>query len=128
MSLCKLQCIFQGSRRALQDRRSRPLEVPVSTMTQASPAASAGLQHRRVRLAAGTSAAADAAVAVRAAIGDWQVPVDCALAVTLASDLVICAVADGADGDLTLVIRCTGRRFRVEVHGVPARGDSWDAG
>lgn len=98
----------------------------MSTMTQASPAAPAGLRHRRVRLAAGTPAAADAVAAVRAAIGEWQVPVDRALAVTLASDLVISAVASGADGALMLVIRCTGHLFRVEVHDASVRGDSWE--
>lgn len=96
-------------------------------MTQASPAAAAGLLNRRLRLAAGTPAAADAVVAVRAAIAEWQVPVDRALAATLASDLVISAVANGAAGALMLVVRCAGHRFRVEVHDASVRGDSWES-
>ena len=96
-------------------------------MAQASPAASAGLRHRRLRLAPGTPAAADAVAAVRAAIGEWEVPVDRALAAVLASDLVINAVVNGAAGALMLVVRCAGHRFRVEVHDASVRGDSWES-
>jgi hypothetical protein len=95
-------------------------------MTQASPGAPAGLPHRRLRLAAGTPAAADAVAAVLGAIGEWQVPVNRGLAAALTSDLVISAVASGASGPLMLVVRSTGRRLRVEVHDASVRGDSWE--
>lgn len=95
-------------------------------MAQASPTTAAGLLNRRLRLAAGTPAAAGAVVAVRAAIAEWQVPVDRALAAVLTSDLVINAVVNGAAGALMLVIRCAGHRFRVEVHDASVRGDSWE--
>jgi hypothetical protein len=90
-------------------------------------AAPARLRHRRVRLPAGTAAAALAVAAVRAAIGEWQVPADRALAGILASDLVITAAAAGAEQDLMLSIRCSGARFRVEVHDPSPAGDPWES-
>jgi len=95
----------------------------------AGTACPAGLRHRRVRLPAGTPAAAHAVAAVQAAIDDWQLPADRGLAGILASDLVINAVANGAGGTLMLSIRCAGGLFRAEVHDASVRGDSWeDAG
>jgi len=102
-------------------------------VTQASPGAAAetasppGLRHRRVRLAAGEPAAARAVAVVRAVLEEWHVPVDYSLAAVLVSDLVINAAVNGAGEDLVLSVRCTGSRFRVEVHDASVRGDSWEA-
>ena len=96
----------------------------MSTMTQASHAV---LRHRRLRLTAGTPVAAAAAAAIRAVIGEWQVPVDGDLAAMLASDLVINAAVTGAAGDLMLVARCAGHRFRAEIHDASVCGDSWES-
>jgi hypothetical protein len=74
------------------------------------------LRHRRVRLATGSAAAAQASCYVRAAVAEWQLPVDDAVAAILASDLIINAVINGRGGTLTLSIRCTATQFRVEVH------------
>jgi hypothetical protein len=97
--------------------------------TQASLAARGGpdgLRHKRARLSAGTPAA-DAVAAVRAAIGEWQVPVDRGLAAVLASDLVINAVTSGTGESLMLSVRCTSGQFRVEVHDRSFTGDSWES-
>ncbi len=101
-------------------------------MTQASsPAVPAGrgeldgLRHRRVLLSA-AAPAAHAVAAVRAAVGEWRVPVDRGLAGVLASDLVINAVTSGAGETLTLSVRCTSGQFRVEVHDRSFTGDSWE--
>jgi hypothetical protein len=94
---------------------------------QQVPAAPGRLRHRRVRLPAGTAAAALAVAAVRAAISEWQVPADSSLAGILASDLVITAAAGGAEHDLMLSLRGAGARFRVEVHAPSPAGDPWDA-
>jgi hypothetical protein len=103
---------------------------------QQAPAAPGGtaapgrLLHRRVRLPAGSAAAALAVAAVRAAIGEWQVPTDSGLAGMLASDLVISVIDAGPadpEQDLTLSVRCAGGRFRVEVHGPSPAGDSWES-
>jgi hypothetical protein len=100
-------------------------------MVQDSPAVPArrgvldGLRHRRVLLSA-AEPAAHAVAAVRAAIGEWQVPVDRGLAGILASDLVINAATAGAGETLMLSIRCTGTQFRVEVHDRSFTGNSWD--
>ena len=84
-----------------------------------------GLRHKRARLSAGTPAA-DAVAAVRAAIGEWQVPVDRGLAGVLASDLVINAVTSGTGEALMLSVRYTSSQFRVEVHDRSFTGDSWE--
>ena len=88
----------------------------------ATPAAPAGLRQRRFRLAAGTPAAALAAATVRDLAEEWKVPVNRALAAVLASDLVINATLNSEAETLTLAVRCTGRKFRVEVHSAAARG------
>lgn len=86
----------------------------------------AELRHRRVRLSTGSAAAAHAAGYVRAAIAEWQVPVDPGLAGILACDLIINAVTNGADETLMLAIRASATRFRVEIHDASVRGDSWE--
>jgi hypothetical protein len=88
----------------------------------------AGLRHRRVRLSTGAAAAAHASGHVVAAIAEWRVPVDTDVAGILASDLIINAVTNGGEETVMLSIRCTGDRFRVEVHDASVRGDSWETG
>jgi hypothetical protein len=85
----------------------------------------AELRHRRVRLAIGSAAAAHAACHVRAAIAEWELPVDRAVAAILASDLIINAVTNGRGETLMLSIRCTATHFRVEIHDPSVTGDSW---
>src|SRR5580693_1357867 len=86
----------------------------------------AELRHRRVRLSTGSAAAAHAAGHVRAAIAEWQVPVDQGVAGILASDLIINAVTNGAGETLMLAIRCSATQFRVEIHDASVHGDSWE--
>jgi len=93
----------------------------------AGTAAPAGVRHRRFRLTDGTPAVR-AAAAVRQMIGEWQLPVDGALAAVLASDLVISAAVSGSGENLMLSVRCTTTQLRVEVHDPSVRGDSWETG
>jgi hypothetical protein len=79
------------------------------------------LRHRRVRLTREPYAAALARGEVRAAIAAWDVSVDADIAVLLASDLVTNAIARGEGRTITLAIRCTAGRLRVDVY------DTWRA-
>jgi anti-sigma regulatory factor (Ser/Thr protein kinase) len=83
------------------------------TMT---PGRAAELHARRIRLAAGPAAAADARGQVRAAINAWGVPVDTDAAVLLTSELVTNAIKHAAGEAVTLGIRHGRGRLRVEVH------------
>ena len=74
----------------------------------------AELQARRVRLTSGPAAAAEARRQVRAAIAAWKPPVDADVAVLLTSELVTNAVKHSAA--VTLGVRCTRDRLRVDVH------------
>jgi hypothetical protein len=74
------------------------------------------LYQRRVRLTREPAAAAEARSQVRAAIGDWKVPVDPDIAVLLASDLVTDAIMHGDGATLTLAIRCSRGRLRIDVY------------
>jgi len=101
---------------------------PAQPATPARPAEAvvpAELRHRRVRLATGAPAAAEAAGHVRTAIAEWRVPVNRAVAAILASDLIINAVMNGKGETVMLSIRCTASQFRVEVHDPSVTGDSW---
>jgi hypothetical protein len=101
---------------------------PAWPVPQAGPADWAGpaeLRHRRVRLAAGSAAAAHASGHVRDVVDEWRLPVDRAVAAILASDLIINAVLNGRGETLMLSIRCTATQFRVEVHDPSVTGDSW---
>jgi hypothetical protein len=69
-----------------------------------------------LRLTAGPAAAAEARRQVRAALADWQAPVDADVAVLLTSDLVTSALQDQPDAALTLVVRCADSQLRIEVH------------
>jgi hypothetical protein len=98
----------------------------MDTIAPAALAPPVELRHRRVRLEAGSAAAAYACGHVRSAIAAWSVPVNPAVAVLLTSDLVINAVTNGADGTVTLGIRWASGQFRVEVHDATVAGDSWE--
>jgi len=110
-----------------QASMARPA-LPARPVPQAGPAEWVGpaeLRHRRVRLAIGSAAAAHASCHVQAAIEEWELPVDRAVAAILASDLIINAVTNGGGEILMLSIRCTATQFRVEVHDPSVTGDSW---
>ena len=72
---------------------------------------------RRIALAAGPAAAAQARRQVRAAIDLWRAPVDPDVAVLLTSDLVTNAVRHQHGGTITLGVRCAPGQLRVDVHG-----------
>jgi anti-sigma regulatory factor (Ser/Thr protein kinase) len=71
---------------------------------------------RRISLAAGPAAAAEARRLVRAAICAWDVPVDPSVAVLLTSELVTNAIANEAGGAIMLVITRARDQLRVDVH------------
>lgn len=85
-------------------------------MNTMAPIRTAELRLRRVRLTREPVAAGAARRAVRAAIRDWQVPVDADLAVLLTSDLVTSAITHGAGATLTLAIRLAFDHLRVDVY------------
>jgi hypothetical protein len=74
------------------------------------------LNLRRLRLTAGTLAAAQARGEVRSAIRSWDIPVDLDVAVLLTSELVTNAILNSAGRSVTLVITCSGEALRVDVH------------
>ena len=74
------------------------------------------LRIRRVSLAAGPAAAAEARGQVRAAIRAWDVPVDPSVAVLLASELVTNALRREAGETVTLAITCSFAQLRIDVH------------
>jgi anti-sigma regulatory factor (Ser/Thr protein kinase) len=76
----------------------------------------AELQHCRFRLATGPAAAGDARSQVRAAIRDWDVPVDPDVAVLLTSELVTNAIMHETGEAITLGIRRLRGRLRVDVY------------
>jgi hypothetical protein len=90
------------------------------------------LYQRRVRLARQPVAAAEARSQVRAAIRDWNPAVDVDIAVLLTSDLVTSAITHGDGETLTLAMRCSGDRLRVDVYDQscfgPADAADTDAG
>jgi hypothetical protein len=88
---------------------------------EAAQAGATELQHRRVRLTREPSAAALARREVRAVIGAWDAGVDADVAVLLASDLVTNAITRGEGKTITLAVRCTAGRLRVDVY------DTWRA-
>ncbi len=76
----------------------------------------AELRQCRIRLAREPAAAAAARGHVRAVIADWKIPVDPDLAVLLTSDLVTSAVMTGAGEIVTLAVRCSRGRLRIDVY------------
>jgi hypothetical protein len=74
------------------------------------------LRQCRVRLAADPTAPRAARERVRAAIAEWDVPVDPDIAAVLTSDLVTHVICQDVGRSLTLAIRTAGDRLRIEVH------------
>ena len=85
-------------------------------MNAMAPTRPTELSDRRVRLATGPAAAAEARRQVRAAVCTWDVPVDPDAAVLLTSELVTNAIRHEASGAVTLAIRRSCDQLRVEVH------------
>lgn len=74
------------------------------------------LYQRRVRLVRQPSAAAEARAQVRVAIRTWNVPVDHDVAILLTSDLVTNAIRYGDGATITLAIRCSHTKLRIDVY------------
>src|SRR5258708_15191021 len=74
------------------------------------------LHQCRVRLAAGPAAPGQARGRVREAMLSWGVPVDLDTAVLLASDLVTHVISQEAGESVTVAIRYSESRLRIEVH------------
>lgn len=88
-------------------------------MNAMAAARQAELRQCRVRLAADLTAPRGARVRVRAAIAEWDVPVDPDIAAVLTSDLVthvVDASSARAGETLMLAIRTVGERLRIEIH------------
>ncbi len=83
---------------------------------------------RRLLLISGPAAAAQARSLVRAAIRDWDVPVDAPTAALLTSELVTNAIRHGKGRAIMLVINRDCVQFRVDVHdtsrSAPVREDA----
>jgi anti-sigma regulatory factor (Ser/Thr protein kinase) len=71
---------------------------------------------RRIALAAGPAAPAEARRQVRAAIDAWDVPVDPDVAVLLTSELVTNAIRHQPGETVLLTITCVCGQLRVDVH------------
>jgi anti-sigma regulatory factor (Ser/Thr protein kinase) len=71
---------------------------------------------RRISLATGPAAAAEARCQVRAAIRDWDAPVDPPVAVLLTSELVTNAIRHEAGETVMLAITCAWGQLRVDVY------------
>jgi hypothetical protein len=86
--------------------------------TRSTPPRSAEteLHQCRVRLAAGLTAPGLVRERVREAILGWGVPADLDIAVLLASDLVTHVISQEAGESVTVAIRCSESRLRIEVH------------
>ena len=74
-------------------------------------------QHlRRISLAAGPAAAAEARTEVRAAVFAWDLPVDPSVAVLLTSELVTNAIRHETGQTIILDLACACGQLRVDVH------------
>jgi anti-sigma regulatory factor (Ser/Thr protein kinase) len=71
---------------------------------------------RRISLATGPAAAAEARRQVLATIHAWDIPVDLDVAVLLTSELVTNAIRHAAGETITLTITCVCGQLRVDVH------------
>ena len=91
------------------------LAMEATRSTPARPAETE-LHQCRVRLVAGPAAPGQARGRVREAILGWGVPVDLETAVLLASDLVTHVISQEAGESVTVAIRCSESRLRIEVH------------
>jgi hypothetical protein len=81
-----------------------------------TPTRSTELYQRRVRLTREAAAVAEARGQVRAAIRDWEIPVDLDIAVLLTSDLATNAITFGDGETFTLAIRCSRSHLRIDVY------------
>jgi anti-sigma regulatory factor (Ser/Thr protein kinase) len=84
-------------------------------MNTMAPIRPARQQVRRVRLAAGPAAPAEARNQVRAAIRAWDACVDLDVAILLTSELVTNAIMHGLGEPVTLAIACGPGQLRVDV-------------
>jgi anti-sigma regulatory factor (Ser/Thr protein kinase) len=73
-------------------------------------------RERRISLTAGPAAAATARRQVRAAIYNWNVPVDPPTAELLTSELVTNAIRHENGETIRLVMTCACGKFRADVH------------
>jgi len=71
---------------------------------------------RRISLASGPAAPAEARRQVLATICAWDIPVDVDVAVLLTSELVTNAIRHEAAETITLTITCVCGQLRVDVH------------
>jgi anti-sigma regulatory factor (Ser/Thr protein kinase) len=71
---------------------------------------------RRIPLAAGPAAVAEARSQVAAAVCAWDIPVDVDVAVLLTSELVTNAIRHEAGTTITLTVTCICGQLRVDVH------------
>jgi anti-sigma regulatory factor (Ser/Thr protein kinase) len=71
---------------------------------------------RRISLAAGPAAAAEARRQVLATICAWDIPVDPDVAVLLTSELVTNAIRHAGGETITLTLTCVCGQLRVDVH------------
>jgi len=71
---------------------------------------------RRISLAAGVAAAAEARSQVSAAICAWDVPVESPVAVLLTSELVTNAIRHEAGETVMLAITCAWGQLRIDVY------------
>lgn len=85
-------------------------------MNTMAPTRLTEMQCRRVPLATGPTAAAEARSQVLAAIRSWEVSVDFDVAVLLTSELVTNAIAHEVSDTVTLAITYSPARLRVDVH------------
>jgi hypothetical protein len=76
----------------------------------------AGLRQFRVRLPREPAAAARARGHVRDVVAGWKIPVDPDIAVLLTSDLVTSVITHGGGETVTLAVRCSSGRLRVDVY------------
>jgi len=93
--------------------RIAPPPIALARIALARPAE---LRQCRVRLARVPAAAAEARGHLRAVIRAWNIPVDPDVAILLTSDLVTNAIVGGSGGAVTLGIRCSSGRLRVDIY------------
>ena len=85
-------------------------------MTTIAPPRPTELPGLPVRLTAGPATVAEARRQVRAALDLWRAPVDPDVAVLLTSDLVTSAILHGDGKNVTVAMRCSSGRLRVDVY------------
>jgi len=76
----------------------------------------AALRQVRVRLPREPAAVAQARGHVRDVVAGWKIPVDPDIAVLLTSDLVTSVITHGGGETVTLAVRCSSGRLRVDVY------------